>query len=77
MLAVVSAGCRRQAAPVSGRVSNIQFTSPVVGRYGLYIAVVALGMVAGESREITIASPDLCGRMGELYSYLVDVWCAR
>jgi hypothetical protein len=44
----------------------VQFTSPVMGRYGQYTALVPPGAIPGESREITVTSPDLCGLMDEL-----------
>ena len=41
-------------------------TSPVMGRYGQYTALVPPGAILGETREITVTSPDLCGLMDEL-----------
>ena len=49
-----------------GEHPDVQFSSPVMGRYGQYIAVVPPGAIPRESREITVASPDLCGLMDEL-----------
>jgi hypothetical protein len=46
-----------------GEHPDVQFTSPVVGRYGQYTALVPPGVIPGESREITVTSPDLCGLM--------------
>jgi hypothetical protein len=37
-----------------------------MGRYGQYTALVPPGMLPGESREITVTSPDLCGLMDRL-----------
>jgi hypothetical protein len=37
-----------------------------MGRYGQYTALVPSGAIPGESREITVANPDLCGLMDEL-----------
>jgi hypothetical protein len=45
---------------------GVQFTSPVMGRYGQYTALIPPGAIPGESREITGTSPDLCGLMNEL-----------
>lgn len=45
---------------------EVQFRSPVMGRYGQYTALVPSGAIPGESREITVANPDLCGLMDEL-----------
>ena len=38
---------------------DVQFSSPVMGRYGQYTALVPPGAIPGESREITVTSPDL------------------
>lgn len=45
---------------------DVQFTSPVMGRYGQYTALIPPGAIPEESREITVSSPDLCGLMDEL-----------
>jgi hypothetical protein len=37
-----------------------------MGRYGQHTALVPPGAIPGESREITVTSPDLCGLMDEL-----------
>jgi hypothetical protein len=37
-----------------------------MGRYRQYTALVPPGAIPGESREITVTSPDLCGLMDEL-----------
>ncbi len=44
----------------------MQFTSPVMGRYGQYTALIPPGAIPGEPREITVKSPDLCGLMDQL-----------
>ena len=49
-----------------GEHPDVQFTSPVMGRYEQYTALVPPGAIPGESREITVTSPDLCGLMDEL-----------
>jgi hypothetical protein len=49
-----------------GEHPDVQFSSPVMGRYGQYTALVAPGAIPGESREITVTNPDLCGLMDEL-----------
>jgi len=45
---------------------DVQFTSPVIGRYGQYIALIPARTIPGESREIIVKSPDLCGLMDQL-----------
>jgi hypothetical protein len=49
-----------------GEHPEVQFTSPTVGRYGQYIALIPPGTIPGEQREITLKSPDLCGLMDQL-----------
>ena len=49
-----------------GEHPDVQFTSPVMGRYGHYTALVPPGAIPGESREISVTSPDLCGLMDQL-----------
>jgi hypothetical protein len=44
----------------------VQFTSPVMGRYGQYTALIPPGAIQGESREIAVRNPALCGLMDEL-----------
>jgi hypothetical protein len=44
---------------------DVQFTSPVMGRYGQYTALIPPETIPGESREITVKSPDLCGLMDQ------------
>lgn len=69
-----------------GEHPDVQFTSPVMGRYGQYTAVIPPGSISGESREITVTSPDLCGLMDQLEdlfgshldpSRQVNAWKAR
>jgi hypothetical protein len=55
-----------------GEHPDVQFTSPVMGRSGQYTALVPPGILAGESREITVTSPDLCGLMDGLD----DLFCS-
>lgn len=49
-----------------GEYPDVQVSSPVMGRYGQYTALIPPGAIPGESREITVTSPDLCGLMDEL-----------
>ena len=49
-----------------GEHPEVQFTSPVMGRYGQYTALVPPDPIPGESREITVTSPDLYGLMDRL-----------
>jgi hypothetical protein len=49
-----------------GEHPEVQFISPTVGRYGQYVALIPPGVIQGESREIIVKSPDLCGLMDEL-----------
>ena len=49
-----------------GEHPDVQFSSPAMGRYGQYTALVPPGAIPGESREITVTSPDLYGLMDEL-----------
>jgi hypothetical protein len=49
-----------------GEHPEVQFSSPVMGRYGQYTALVPPGAIPGESREITVTNPDLCSLMDEL-----------
>ncbi len=37
-----------------------------MGRYGHYTALIPPGAIPGESREIIVKSPDLCGLMDQL-----------
>jgi hypothetical protein len=52
-----------------GEHPEVQFTSPVMGRHGQYTALVPPCAIPGESREITVTSPDLCGLMDELEAW--------
>lgn len=49
-----------------GEHPEVQFTSPTMGRYGQYTALILPGTIPGELREITVKSPDLCGLMDQL-----------
>ena len=49
-----------------GEHPEVQFTSPMVGLYGQYVALIPPGMIPGEAREITVKSRDLCGLMDQL-----------
>lgn len=49
-----------------GEHSDVQFTSPVMGRHGQYTALIPPGAIPGEPREIIVKSPDLCGLMDQL-----------
>ena len=49
-----------------GEHPEVRFSSPVMGRYGQYTALVPPRAIPGESREITVTNPDLCGLMDEL-----------
>jgi hypothetical protein len=45
---------------------EVTFTSPTMGRYGQYTAVVPPGTIPGEDRELMLKSPDLRGLMDQL-----------
>ena len=49
-----------------GEHPEVEFTSPVMGRYGRYTAVIPPGTIPGEDREIMVKSPDLRGLMDQL-----------
>ena len=49
-----------------GEHPEVQFTSPTVGRYGQYMALIPPGTIPDEQREITVKSPDLCSLMDQL-----------
>ena len=49
-----------------GEHPQVHFTSPTVGRYGQFTALIPAGTIPGESREIILKSPDLCGLMDQL-----------
>jgi hypothetical protein len=58
--------CVARLHQFQGEHPNVQFTSPVMGRYGHYTALIPPETIPGEHREITVKSPDLCGLMDEL-----------
>jgi hypothetical protein len=45
---------------------EVEFTSPTMGRYGQFTALVPPGTIPGERRELILKSPDLCGLMDQL-----------
>jgi hypothetical protein len=49
-----------------GEHPDVQFTSPVMGRYGQYTALIPPGTIPWESREVIVTSADLCALMDEL-----------
>ena len=49
-----------------GNHPDVQFASPVMGRYGQYTALIPPSTIPGEPREIIVKSPDLCGLMDQL-----------
>ena len=49
-----------------GEHPDVQFTSPMMGRYGQYTALIPPGTIPGESREVIVTSVDLCALMDEL-----------
>lgn len=57
-----------------GEHPDVRFTSPVMGRYGQYTALIPPGTIPGESREITVTSPDLCGLMDRLDDLFGPPW---
>ena len=46
--------------------TEVQFTSPTMGPYGQYTALIPAETIPGENREIIVKSPDLCGLMDQL-----------
>jgi hypothetical protein len=46
--------------------TEVQFTSPTMGPYSQYTALVPAETIPGENREIIVKSPDLCGLMDQL-----------
>jgi hypothetical protein len=46
--------------------TEVQFTSPAMGPYGQYTALIPAETIPGENREIIVKSPDLCGLMDQL-----------
>ena len=49
-----------------GEHPEVQFTSPTMGRYGQFTALIPPETIPGETREIILKSPDLCGLMDQL-----------
>jgi len=49
-----------------GEHTEARFTAPHMGGHGRYIAVLPVGTIPGESREITVTSLDLTGLMDQL-----------
>ncbi len=49
-----------------GEHPEVQFTSPNMGRYGRFLAIIPAGTIPGESREVTLSSLDLGGLMDKL-----------
>jgi hypothetical protein len=45
---------------------EVQFTSPTMGPYSQYTALIPPETIPGENREIIVKSPDLCGLMDQL-----------
>jgi hypothetical protein len=46
--------------------TEVRFTAPHLGGNGRYIAIIPVGTIPGDSREITVTSLDLTGLMGQL-----------
>jgi hypothetical protein len=46
--------------------TEVHFTSPAVGPYGQYTALIPAETIPGENPEIIVKSPDLCGLMDQL-----------
>jgi hypothetical protein len=46
--------------------TEVQFTSPAMGPYGQYTALIPADTIPGENREIIVKSSDLCGLMDRL-----------
>jgi len=46
--------------------TEVQFTSPTMGPYSQYTALIPPETIPGENREIIVKSPDLCGLMDQL-----------
>lgn len=49
-----------------GEHTEVRFTAPHMGGHGRYIAVIPVGTIPDESREITVTSLDLTGLMDQL-----------
>ena len=45
---------------------GVQFTSPTMGPYNQYTALIPPETILGENHEIIVKSPDLCGLMDQL-----------
>lgn len=45
---------------------EVQFTSPTMGPYSQYTALIPAKTIPGENREIIVKSPDLCGLVDQL-----------
>lgn len=56
-----------------GEHTEVRFTAPHMGGHGCYIAVIPVGTIPGESREITVTSLDLTGLMDQLDDLLPSV----
>jgi hypothetical protein len=68
-LRVIDGGGRDSVARLhkfQGDHPEVTFTSPTMGRYGQYTALVPPGTIPGEGREVMLKSPDLCGLMDQL-----------
>jgi hypothetical protein len=46
--------------------TEVQFTSPAMGPYGQYTALIPAGTIPRKNREIIVKCPDLCGLMDQL-----------
>jgi hypothetical protein len=46
--------------------TQVQFTSPAMGPYSQYTALIPAQTIPRENREIIVKSPDLCGLMDQL-----------
>jgi len=64
--AAASAGPVARLHEFQGEHPGVQFTSPVMGRYGQYTALVPPDAIPGESREIVVTSLDLYVLIDEL-----------
>ena len=68
-LRVIEGGRRDSVARLhqfQGDHPEVAFTSPAVGPYSPYTALIPPQTIPGEVREITVKSPDLCGLMDQL-----------
>jgi hypothetical protein len=74
-LRVIDGGRRDSVARLhrfQGDHPEVTFTSPTMGRYGQYTALVPPGTIPGEGREVMLKSPDLCGLMDQLDDVLAS-----